>query len=66
MPVPTPEINLANFEILLKQNGLPQDRIRVEQLYEGYLKLRAMVCTLHRPTDLKTGLAVDFKPTLLS
>jgi len=66
MPAPTPEINLADFEVLLKQNGLPQDRIRVEQLYEGYLKLRAMVCTLRRPTDLKTGLAVDFKPTLLT
>lgn len=66
MSVPIPDISLADFEILLKQTGLPRDHIQVEQLREGYIKLRAMVSVLGRPADLRTGLAVDFKPAPLT
>jgi hypothetical protein len=59
------EPNFEDFVALVRQSGLPHDSVELERLFEGYLKLQRMIGTLNRPTDLGTGLAVDFQPELI-
>lgn len=56
-----PETSFEDFVVLVRQSGLPYDDTTLERLYDGYLKLRRMVTAVNRPSDLTTGLALDFK-----
>lgn len=56
------EVSFEDFKALVRQTGVPEEHVQLERLYEGYLKLRRMVRSLHRPADLETGPATDFQP----
>lgn len=59
------EPNFDDFAALVRQSGMPHDRVDLDRLFEGYLKLQIMMRALNRPADLTTGLAVDFQPERL-
>lgn len=55
-----PKLTSVEFEALARSTGLPLENVDMARLFEGHIKIQAMIDALNRPARPETPLAPGF------